>query len=273
MPEWISNELIGLLKYLLPGLLAAWVFHGLTAHPRRQPFDRVVQALIFTLAVQATTILVRRKLLFNRWAAGLGLAESDAAVLWSVLVAIALGLIFAALANHDAVHRLLRLVGITKRTSFPSEWFSSLSRERRYVVLTLKWERRLYGWPYEWPDNCERGHFVIMQPAWVRNDGSRMRLPLIEKILIPAKEVKWIEFERRPSEHGIAPDSLTELHAPLNDLHKENDHGYQTTNASTSARRDNRAVAHRKPTIRSVRSGAEGDDRSTRSADDHGSEL
>ncbi len=46
--ELASKELVGIISYLLPGFLAAWIFYGLTAHPKPQPFERVVQALIFT---------------------------------------------------------------------------------------------------------------------------------------------------------------------------------------------------------------------------------
>jgi len=37
---------------LLPGFISAWIFYGWTAHPKKDAFDRVVQALIFTIIVE-----------------------------------------------------------------------------------------------------------------------------------------------------------------------------------------------------------------------------
>lgn len=48
----ISSELLELLRQLLPGFLTAWVFHALTAYPKQSQFERVIQALIFTLLVK-----------------------------------------------------------------------------------------------------------------------------------------------------------------------------------------------------------------------------
>ncbi|WP_425032221.1 hypothetical protein [Pelagibius sp.] len=53
----INEDIVGLLQYLLPGFLAAWVFYGLTAHQKPSQFERVIQALIFTLIVQAIVSL------------------------------------------------------------------------------------------------------------------------------------------------------------------------------------------------------------------------
>ena len=52
MPE-LSSELVALLQYLAPGFLVAWIYHGITAHSRPSQFERVVQALRYTVIVQA----------------------------------------------------------------------------------------------------------------------------------------------------------------------------------------------------------------------------
>ena len=49
--DWASGDIVSVIYYLLPGFVAAWVFYGLTAHPKASPFERVVQALIFTVVV------------------------------------------------------------------------------------------------------------------------------------------------------------------------------------------------------------------------------
>ena len=57
--EFFKADLIGLVQYLLPGFLSTWIFHSLTAHPKASPFERVVQALIFTAFTTLLVYLVR----------------------------------------------------------------------------------------------------------------------------------------------------------------------------------------------------------------------
>ena len=44
---------MAVLTFLLPGFVAAAVFYSLTSHPKPSNFERVVQALIFTIVVEA----------------------------------------------------------------------------------------------------------------------------------------------------------------------------------------------------------------------------
>ena len=60
MESATKQDVVSLLYFLLPGFLAAWVSYGLTAHPKREAFERVIQALIFTVIVRALNIGVRK---------------------------------------------------------------------------------------------------------------------------------------------------------------------------------------------------------------------
>ena len=145
--EWTSKEFVSVFTYLLPGFLAAWVFHGLTAHPKQTPFERVVQALIFTFIVHLFVPVVHvvftnplRPIFVNPYDSG-----SEDWKKWNVffdltasgILAVLIGLVFAFFANHDWLHWVLRKLQITKRTSYPSEWFSAFNRDRRKVILHL----------------------------------------------------------------------------------------------------------------------------------------
>jgi Family of unknown function (DUF6338) len=192
--EWTSSEVTNVITYLLPGFVSAWVFYGLTAHARPAPFERVVQALIFTPIVQPIVTLVRWGLLVLGRFIVVGRWTDDVRVGWSLVVAVSIGLVVARFANNDRVHKLLRAFNWTSRTSFPSEWFGVFNQAGRYVVLHLSGERRLYGWPEEWPDQPDRGHFVIAEPEWLLDGGDRCRLENVWNILIPAIDVEMIEF-------------------------------------------------------------------------------
>ena len=56
--NWMSGNVVGVLVFLLPGFVAAAVFYSLTSHPKPGAFDRVIQALIFTVVGQSLVVLV-----------------------------------------------------------------------------------------------------------------------------------------------------------------------------------------------------------------------
>lgn len=199
MPE-LSKETAALLHYLLPGLLAAWVFYGLTSHVKPSQFERVVQALIFTFLVQAVLPIVQWSLEF--WGVWLALRPWDGAseTLASAFIAALLGASLAYLTNKDSFHKWIRAKGFTTRASHPSEWHGVLSERQNHVVLHLADERRLSGYPQIWPSEPEKGHFFIVQPAWLSETGEHSLLSGIEGLLINAKDVKWIEFIDQPKE-------------------------------------------------------------------------
>jgi hypothetical protein len=95
--------------------------------------------------------------------------------------------------NNDSVHALLRKLGITYQNSFSSEWFSAFVRHRTYVVLHLSGNRRLYGWPEEWPSDPEKGHFLVVEAEWLTDKGSIV-LSTVETVVVPVKEVEMVEF-------------------------------------------------------------------------------
>jgi hypothetical protein len=194
MPEELTKEVIQFLSYLLPGFLAAWVFYGLTSHPKPSQFERVVQALIFTFIIQ--TIVPAFRWLLELIGKYISIRPWDSAAegLSSLFLAIAFGAVLAYFTNNDTVHKLFRKIGFTTRTSHPSEWFYILSEKVTFVILHLKDGRRLYGWPKEWPIECNKGQFYIMLPSWIQSDGKQIDLPQLDGILVNVVDVKWVEF-------------------------------------------------------------------------------
>ena len=189
--DWATSEIVTVLAFLLPGLVAATVFYSLTAYSRPNEFGYVVQALAFTVIAQAATWIVLT-LANLTWEADSWPSGIETVI--SVLSAIALALVMALLVNHDVAHSLLRIIGVTKETSYSSEWYSAFHRfDDCFVVLHLKGGRRLYGWPQEWPSQPGNGHFIIAEGEWLLEDESQ---PLEggSIMLIPGAEVEMVEF-------------------------------------------------------------------------------
>jgi len=85
----------------------------------------VVQALIFTLFIQAIVYLVKLFSLFigefwviASWGTSTGL-------IWSIILAILFGFVISYYANNDKFHKYLRDNGITRESSYASEWFGA----------------------------------------------------------------------------------------------------------------------------------------------------
>ncbi|PJE02482.1 MAG: hypothetical protein CK427_07460 [Leptospira sp.] len=199
--ENLAESLIPLLRYLLPGFLTAWIFYGLTSFEKPSQFERVVQALIFTIFVNITVIIVKTlKQAFDyiyilSW-------NEDTEFIVSFFIAILIGFVFAYFSNNDKFHEILRKFKITKETSFTSEWYGAFNSYITYVVLHLDGERRIYGWPKEWPSTPGKGHFVLEQASWLHG---RRQIPItgVDYIMIDAKEVKIVEFMNKSWENKI----------------------------------------------------------------------
>jgi len=189
----LAKDLIFLLQYLLPGFLAAWVFYGFTSFPKPSQFERIVQALIFTLIIEVMVFMLRTALIQIGKYNSFGIWDKQSELFYSTASAVLLGIIFSYFANKDGFHKFVRDIGITRETSYPSEWFGVFLKNVTYVVLHLKDERRLYGWPIEWPSDPDRGHFVLEQASWL--DGKE-EIPItgVQSIMVNVNDVKWVEF-------------------------------------------------------------------------------
>lgn len=193
----LVKEVIPLLQYLIPGFLTAWIFYSLTAFKRPDTFGQIVQALIFTLLIHTlVTGLGALFLLIGDRGFSIGIWDAKAKAAWSTIVAIVLGFTSCYLANSDKLHMRLRDKGITRQTSFPSEWYSAFSTRPRFVVLNLLDGRRLYGWPAEWPSEPTNGQFVIEDPSWIDEKGEEVESGA-EVIVIDASKVQWVEFSQK----------------------------------------------------------------------------
>jgi hypothetical protein len=190
----ISNNVVSILQFLLPGFVAAWIFYSLTSYSKPSQFERVVQALIFTLFIQAPVSIIKYLLLKLGVYWSIGNWSESSSLIASIFIAIVFGVVFSHFANNDKIHKYLRDKGITRETSFPSEWFGSFLNNVTFVVIHFNDERRLYGWPIEWPSEPTSGHFVIADPSWIEENGKEKRITGVSNILVDVKDVKWVEF-------------------------------------------------------------------------------
>lgn len=198
--DGLVKEVIPLLQYLIPGFLAAWIFYSLTAFKRPDTFGQIVQALIFTFLIQSLVVgLGALLLVIGEGFFSVGVWDRKSEALLSAVIAVLLGFLSCYIASSDKLHRALRRVNITRQTSFPSQWYSAFSTRPRFVVLHLLDNRRLYGWPIEWPAEPTRGQFVIEDPSWLDGEGQEFQIGA-EAIVIDVSNVQWVEFSQQNGE-------------------------------------------------------------------------
>jgi len=196
----ISEQLINVLNYLLPGFISAWIYYALTAHPKPSEFERIIQAFIFTVFIQIfVKIFYWLSIIIGDHLFILGKWTNNTSFIISVIIAVLFGLIFVKYANNDKIHAVLRdkKINITKETSYPSEWYGELSKKQTYLVLHFKDGRRIYGWPEEWPSDPSKGHFSLAEAEWLtEKNGENVRIALnnVDNILIPSIDVQFVEI-------------------------------------------------------------------------------
>lgn len=195
-----SQAIISVLTFLLPGFIAAALLYGLIPRPRPIPFERVVQALIFTIVIQLAVAGVEFSLIgLGTQLMSIGPWTEQVEILWSIVLAIVMACIIAWLDNFDRLNTLWRRLGITHQTSFPSEWFGQLSQHHGYLVLHLSGKRRLFGWATEYPNQPDHGHFAMAEAEWLLDEPDeegRTGIPLagVDRILIRAQDVEMVEL-------------------------------------------------------------------------------
>ncbi len=199
----VSKDAIQIIQYLLPGFLAAWIFYGLTPYDVPSQFERVIHALILTLIIQAFVFLEKWLLdaLGHPWT--MAISSEPSRLIASTGSAFVVGLIFSFCANQDTFHGLARGLRISRETSYPSEWFGAFCGNVTFVVLQLQDERRVYGWPRDWPSDPKDGHFVLERPSWLLADGKEELVSGVSCMMIDVTEVKWVEFIEKTWEDDV----------------------------------------------------------------------
>ena len=110
---------------------------------------------------------------------------------------------------NDHLHRLLRKLKITTKTSRSNAWNHAFVTQDRYVIVTLKDGRRILGYPTMFSNDPEEGFVYLYNPAWVNDDKSHDEEPdYFESIcygfLLNRDNIDLIEFTLDPAERLTA---------------------------------------------------------------------
>lgn len=196
------DDIVAISKVLISGLVAAWVYQSLVPVRPTSLWERLIQALIFTLFINIGIGVTRFTAIGIGEIYSIGTWNANSETIVTAVVAVAFGCISAFFTNNDLLHKYARKLKITTETSYTSEWYASFINNVTYVVIHLKDGRRILGWPREWPSIPGEGHFVIEDYSWLTEatgaeENSNKNSEIIsngEFILIPGEQVEFVEF-------------------------------------------------------------------------------
>lgn len=129
MPTPASTAALGILLILLPGFACSFMVQQLTVKAKQTEFDKLVEALLFSFILYLGTLPFFGSSLPLAWTESKqqGFTSYTIHLHWSQLFALGLGatvlaLLYAVNSKYDLLHRMLRKLRLTERTSRVSVW-------------------------------------------------------------------------------------------------------------------------------------------------------
>ena len=189
------SDLIPMLFFLFPGLVSTGVMNALVIRKPKDVFDKVVEALIFTMF--NLTLFVLMRWILER-IPDVHFDRDDFYTVGNISLitacSIALALVMAAEMNNEWLLQRLRNWGITRKTAKPSTWIETFAQSQRFVVVHLKDGRRVYGWPTFYSDTPKERAIYLESATWLEDNNMPINDPPISILLDKESGIKLIEF-------------------------------------------------------------------------------
>ncbi len=194
----LTYETINIFFLLLPGFISTRILDSVITRNDRDNLSRITEALVFSFIIYAIANIAHKwepiiKPLKTDETYQYVITNDTGLLILILFLSIAVPLVLGAFIHNDLHTKLFRYLKITDKTSRSSVWQDSYINEKRHVVVTLKDERRLYGWPMYYSHNPKESHIYLFQPAWI-NDKDEFIECETHGILIKNEDVDVIEF-------------------------------------------------------------------------------
>ncbi|MCK9296342.1 MAG: DUF6338 family protein [Desulfobulbaceae bacterium] len=206
----LTVEALNILLLLLPGFLSGQIFYSLFQSGDVSVSKRISDAIIFSfviyIIVSAITsweplafvdsVNARLKYSFS---------ENGWLVLSTLSLTVILPIIVGAIYHSDLIHSILRKLNITTKTSRKNTWNDAFLSQNRHVIVTLKDDRRIRGYPTMFSTDPNEGYIYLYNPAWINDDKKDEKEPdYIESnchgFLLNRDNIDLIEFTLEPGE-------------------------------------------------------------------------
>ena len=175
---------------LLPGFASLLVERAILFQPKETALFSTIKALVYSF-LNYTIFSFTGIAVTSRWAA-----------ITIFLIAVITGLLIGYCKSKDLHMQLARKFGLTRKTARPSVWLDIFQDKYSdgtgpYIVVFLKDERRIYGWPEYYANEYSNGPILFLTRAsWLYNDGGQEKEIEIPDpgILICGSQIIHIQF-------------------------------------------------------------------------------
>ncbi|MDR3450000.1 MAG: DUF6338 family protein [Alphaproteobacteria bacterium] len=169
-----DNGSVLLFLYLLPGFLGSLIYDYLVEREKPSNFERIIDALVLTFVSVLIVLMIFKTGSFSKDAASdIVHFIGNGGILYVVLCAVSLSIIFAILNNHDVIYFCLNKVGLTYKNGGWDVWQDTFYKHRKYwVSVRYKDGRCLIGWPKFYSPTGKPRELFIADATWWRRDSS-----------------------------------------------------------------------------------------------------
>ncbi len=189
------NDLLPILVFLLPGFLSSGIVSMLVVRKPRETFDKCIEALIFTTINLAVFAVGRSGMEMTKWVS-FDRRDFFSAGNLSLMTAVSvfIGLAWAYEATNEYVFRFLRWLRVTRKTLKVSTWSETFVDNQKFVIVHLKDDRRIYGWPRFYSDDPSERAVFLENASWLTEDNQYVNQERISILLDKESGILLIEF-------------------------------------------------------------------------------
>ncbi len=203
----LTLELLNTILLIAPGFISVKIFDIIGKRKNNTAWEKLIEAIIFFFLIYIFTSFC------YEWKTFISLSESKPPIFIVEKDFIFLGLltffsvlfpvIFTYLVYSDWYMKLLRKIKITDQTGRASTWIDVFSEQKRFLIVHLKDNRSIYGWPLYFSNNSDEGHIYLQFPEWRGEDEKVFTASeQTHGILIQKEEIELIEFVKEEDENN-----------------------------------------------------------------------
>jgi hypothetical protein len=172
--------------------VSARIARALSAQIQQSELERVIEALIFSFFNYVIYIAAFGVSLPIEWVPSFQVHRWR--ILFLAVIACVLGLLWGVLRSKDLILRVLRLWGLTERTSSESVWNDVFANLEGSVQVGLKDGRNLIGWIGRYSDSGGERSLFLESACWVGEDGPPVAIPGKGILLTDKSEIEYVMF-------------------------------------------------------------------------------
>jgi len=197
--EHLNYESFQILIFLIPGFISAYIMDLTIVREKRNIFETIIEALIFSFFIYfLVSVIIRKFPVFIETIESDGskfsyLRYDSIAFFAVIVVSLILPLIFSSAYNHDWSMKIIRKLKISQRTSRKSPWNDAFLDNNVHIIINFSNGRRIYGWPKYFSEDPEKPLIYLHNPSWIDNN-SFIDLDINGILITDKQEIESIEF-------------------------------------------------------------------------------